>query len=196
MKILALADHESPYYWDYFEKEKLEDIDLILSCGDLNPLYLSFLATFFQGPILYVHGNHDGIYRTTPPEGCICIEDSIFKYQGVRILGLGGSMRYKPGPFQYTQNAMDLRILKLQFPILRQGGFDILLTHAPAYGITDTSDLPHQGFKGFVRLMDKYAPSYMVHGHVHLNYGYNIKRIVQYRRTQIVNAYEKYIFEI
>ena len=35
MKILVLADVESKYLWDYFEKEKLEGIDLILSAGDL-----------------------------------------------------------------------------------------------------------------------------------------------------------------
>ena len=43
MKILAIADEESAYYWDYFEKSKLEGIDLIISCGDLDPYYLSFL---------------------------------------------------------------------------------------------------------------------------------------------------------
>lgn len=44
MKILVLADVESKYLWDYFEKEKLEGIDLILSAGDLKPQYLSFLS--------------------------------------------------------------------------------------------------------------------------------------------------------
>lgn len=41
MKILVLADMESPYLWDFFEKSRLEGIDLILSCGDLSPHYLS-----------------------------------------------------------------------------------------------------------------------------------------------------------
>lgn len=45
MKILILADVESKYLWDYFDKSKLEGVDLILSCGDLNPQYLSFLAS-------------------------------------------------------------------------------------------------------------------------------------------------------
>ena len=30
MRILVLADVESKYLWDYFEKEKLDGIDLIL----------------------------------------------------------------------------------------------------------------------------------------------------------------------
>ena len=37
MKILLLADEESKYLWDYFDKSKVEGIDLIISCGDLSP---------------------------------------------------------------------------------------------------------------------------------------------------------------
>lgn len=110
MKIMAIADHESELLWDYFDKSYLEGIDLILSCGDLKPQYLSFLATFTQAPVLYVHGNHDDRYEETPPDGCICIEDTIYVHEGVRILGLGGSMRYKPGAHQYTQSQMRRRV--------------------------------------------------------------------------------------
>lgn len=196
MRILAISDQESPYLWDYFEKEKLDGIDLILSCGDLKPQYLSFLATFFHGEVLYVHGNHDDRYEVTPPEGCICIEDQIYEYMGVRILGLGGSMRYKPGPHQYSQKEMNRRIRKLWLSLHRHKGFDILLTHAPAYEITDQSDLPHRGFKGFVKLMEQYSPHYMVHGHVHLSYGHGMKRLTKYQDTIIINAFERFIFEI
>ena len=95
MRILAIADEESKYLWDFFEKEKLAGIDLILSSGDLNPNYLSFLATFTTAPVLYVHGNHDDKYERTPPEGCICIENQIYVHEGIRILGLGGSIDRK-----------------------------------------------------------------------------------------------------
>ena len=99
MKILAIADVESKYLWDYFEKSKLEGIDLIISCGDLDPRYLSFLATFTSAPVLYVHGNHDDKYERIPPEGCICIDDKIYVHEGIRILGLGGCLPYKPGKY-------------------------------------------------------------------------------------------------
>lgn len=196
MKILVLADTESLYLWDFFEKSKLEGIDLILSCGDLHPHYLSFLATFFQGPVLYVHGNHDDCYEKTPPEGCICIDGRIYEYEGVRILGLGGSMRYKDGPHQYTQEEMNRRIRRLFFRLWRKKGFDILLTHSPAYHINDGEDLPHTGFKGFRYLLEKYTPRYFVHGHMHLSYGRGIKRECVYQNTTIINAYERYIIEL
>ncbi len=197
MKILAIADEESQYLWDYFEKSKLEGIDLIISCGDLNPLYLSFLATFTSAPVIYVHGNHDDKYKKVEPEGCICIDDDIFEYKGVRILGLGGSMRYKPGEHQYTEREMRkrLRSFKMRWKLVRKGGFDILVTHAPAYGINDGDDLPHMGFKTFKTLMDKYTPKYFLHGHVHMKYGRKHIRCDQYKDTKIINAFERYVFE-
>lgn len=196
MKIMAIADHESELLWDYFDKSYLEGIDLILSCGDLKPQYLSFLATFTQAPVLYVHGNHDDRYEETPPDGCICIEDTIYVHEGVRILGLGGSMRYKPGTHQYTQSQMRRRVWKLWWKLKYRKGFDILLAHSPAYQFNDGEDLPHRGFEVFRTLLDKYKPAYFVHGHVHLNYGRKFPRLCTYNETQVVNAYEKYIFEL
>jgi Icc-related predicted phosphoesterase len=195
MRILAIADEESKYLWDYFEKKKFEGIDLIISCGDLDPRYLSFLVTLTSIPVLYVHGNHDGIYKKTPPEGCICIEDKIYVHNGVRILGLGGSMRYNSGNYQYTEWEMKHRVAKLWFQIFRRRGFDILVTHAPAYQLNDGRDLPHQGFQVFRTLMEKFRPKYFLHGHVHLTYGRNHKRYDKYEDTHVINAFERCVFE-
>ncbi len=198
MKILVLADEESKYLWDYFDKSKVEDIDLIISCGDLSPQYLSFLATFSKAPVLYVHGNHDVCYKDTPPEGCICIDGAIYVYKGIRIMGLGGSMEYKFGgsPHQYSERAMYFRILKMKLKLLRHKGFDILITHSPAYQINDSDDLAHTGFKCFRKLLEKYKPKYFVHGHVHINYGRDFVRESEYMDTTIINAFERYIIEI
>ena len=67
MKILAIADEESKYLWDFFEKSKLDGIDLIISCGDLDPRYLSFLVTLSTVPVLYVHGNMKKFRRRDAP---------------------------------------------------------------------------------------------------------------------------------
>ncbi len=196
MKILAIADVESKYLWDYFEKSKLEGIDLIISCGDLNPKYLSFLATFTTAPVLYVHGNHDVKYEKNPPEGCICIEDKIYVHKGVRIMGLGGSMEYIQGrPHQYTEAKMVYRVFKMIPKLLWRRGFDILVTHAPAFEINDGDDLPHRGFQIFRTLMERAKPKYFLHGHVHMNYGRKHVRFDKYKDTQIINSYERCIFE-
>ena len=196
LRILAIADVESKDYWDFFEKSKLEGIDLIISCGDLAPQYLSFLATYAKVPVLYVHGNHDGCYEETPPDGCECIDDRLYVYRGVRILGLGGSMCYNFSPCQYTESQMKRRVRKLLFTIHRKKGFDILVTHSPALGINDGEDLPHRGFAALTELLIRYKPKLFLHGHVHLNYGRNLKREDTYMETRVINAYERYVFDI
>ncbi|MCI8941203.1 MAG: metallophosphoesterase [Dorea sp.] len=195
MKILAIADEESKALWDYFDRSKFEGIDLIISCGDLDAEYLSFLTTLTSIPVLYVHGNHDVKYDRKPPEGCICIDDRIYVHKGVRIMGLGGSMEYYGGKHQYTEAQMRLRVGRLWFQIMRRGGFDILVTHAPACGLNDGKDLPHRGFHTFLTLMERYRPKYFLHGHVHRNYSRDFKRYDQYLDTKVINAYERCVFE-
>lgn len=196
MKILVISDEESKGYWDFFHKEDFADIDLIISCGDLKAEYLSFLTTMTSIPVLYVHGNHDDKYEKNPPEGCICIEDTIYVHEGVRILGLGGSYRYKEGKNQYTDNQMRLRVRRLGWKLLFRRGFDILVTHAPAYGVNDGNDRSHRGFLAFLDLIRKYEPKYFVHGHVHMNYGREFPREYQIDNTKVVNAYNHYVIEI
>ena len=196
MKILLLADVPAKALWDYYDESRLRGVDLILSAGDLPASYLPFLVTLGPCPVFYVHGNHDTLYQRQPPEGCVCVDGKICVHEGIRILGLGGSMRYVPGAaHQYTEKEMRRRIRSLKFSLWRNGGFDILLTHSPAYGHGDGADPPHRGFQVFNELMDRYEPGYMVHGHVHMNYGRDIPRVSLYNRTTVINAYERYLLE-
>lgn len=195
LKILLISDEPVKALWDYFDRTRLEGIDLIISCGDLPPQYLSFLATFFSGPVLYVHGNHDECYIDTPPEGCISIEDKVYVYQGVRIAGLGGSMRYHFGTFQYNEREMRKRVRKLSFKIFWHKGLDIFVAHAPAFGVNDGEDLPHMGFKCFHKLFERYHPKYFFHGHMHFSYNHAQKRVSTYKDVTVVNACEQYVLE-
>ena len=96
MRILAIADEPSKRLWGDLCREALSGVDLILSAGDLPAKYLSFLTCFTDAPIVYVRGNHDDRYEKEPPEGCLCADGKIIQVSGVRILGLGGSIRYRP----------------------------------------------------------------------------------------------------
>lgn len=195
MKILAVADKESRYLWDYYEKGKLQGIELIVSCGDLDPNYLSFLATLSDVPVLYVRGNHDSRYAQKPPEGCICVENRVYVHKGIRIMGLGGSMRYNTGENQYTEKEMAARVRKMRLPLMRSRGVDILLTHSPAFGLNDGKDLPHRGFQVFHCLLERYQPRFFIHGHAHLNYDRSYRRHFLHGQTQVINAYERYLFD-
>lgn len=196
MKLLLLSDQESPYLWDYYQPGRLAPYDLILSCGDLKASYLSFLVTMGNSPLLYVHGNHDIAYQQHPPEGCDCIDDRIYVFKGLRILGLGGCARYSGGKYQYSEKEMRRRIRKLWWKLKRAGGVDIILTHAPPAGYGDSDDYAHRGFTCFLELIDRYNPMYLIHGHVHMNYSTDFVRELEYDGTKIINAFERYELNI
>lgn len=195
MRILAVSDEEAEALWDYYQPGRLAEYDLIISCGDLNHNYLEFLVTMARCPVMYVHGNHDTSYLRNPPEGCDCIDDRIVVYNGLRILGLGGCRRYHPGPFQYTEKEMRRRIRRLRFALWRTGGVDIVVTHAPPYGVGDALDRAHWGFRALLDLLDKYKPQYLLHGHVHMRYGSG-DREKRYADTQVINISERYVLDV
>lgn len=194
MRILAVSDVESKYLYDYYTPGKLDNIDIIIACGDLHAEYLEFLVTLANCPLLYIHGNHDD-HNTREPEGCICIDDEFFEYKGVRFVGLGGSFRYKDGKYMYTERQMKYRILRLRAAIFRHHGFDVLVTHAPARHLNDFDNITHRGFECFNRLLDKYHPKLFLHGHVHRNYGANIPQKAEHGDTLIINATDHCFFD-
>lgn len=192
MKILTVADEECLSLWDHYTPGMLRKYDLILSGGDLKAEYLRFLVTMARCPLMYVHGNHDGSYDEDPPEGCDCIDGKLVVYKGVRILGLGGSAAYSGGKHQYSERQMAKRIRKLKGAIRAVGGVDIVLTHAAPRGAGDWDDYSHRGFASLLQLIDTYRPRYLLHGHVHLNYGPDIRRECQYGDTKVINCCKKY----
>jgi predicted phosphodiesterase len=196
VKILAISDEEIPALWEQYAPGRLKDYDLIISCGDLKADYLSFLVTMARCPVLYVHGNHDGCYSENPPEGCDCIDDQIVVYRGLRILGLGGCRWYHKGPYQFTEAQMRRRIRRLRFALWKTGGVDIVVTHAPPWGIGDDEDPAHHGFQALIELLDKYHPKYLIHGHVHLRYGQSCIREHEYNGSHIINVCPRHTLEV
>lgn len=91
---------------------------------------------------------------------------------------------------------MARRIRRLRYRLWRAGGVDIVLAHSPMLGYGDGEDYAHQGFESLLALVDKYQPKYLIHGHVHVNYGFHIPRVLQRGETIIINAYERYVLDL
>jgi hypothetical protein len=177
--------------------ETLQELrpDLLISCGDLPFDYLEYLLTLANVPLLYVPGNHDpdvsarprgpaftGVVplrfadsNAEPPgvAGGVSIDGRVAEAAGLRVAGLGGSVRYREGPNQYTQRQMRRRALRLELLCRLRGPLarlrvDLLVTHAPPLGVGDVGDDPaHVGFAAFHRLVRTLAPRMLLHGHIH-----------------------------
>ena len=122
------------------------------------------------------------------------------EHKGLLIAGLEGSMRYKPGPYQYTQNEMMYKVARLGPKmflqrIMKGRWVDILITHAAPFEIHDGKDHCHTGFRPFLGFMRRYKPQYLIHGHSHV-YDRRQPRTTQYGETIVANAHPYRIIEI
>lgn len=196
MKILTISDRVEPLLYDHFDAANFPGINLILSCGDLPPEYLSFLVSKFNVPLFYVRGNHDIRYESSPPDGCENLDGRLTRFQGINILGLEGSRWYNGGPIQYTEGQMRQKIRMLQLKIWWGRGIDIVITHAPPRHIHDAEDPCHRGFKSFQTLIDRHRPGYLIHGHIHTRFTRPQQRITQVNQTRVLNTFGYHLIEV
>lgn len=208
MKILALSDSVDERVYSENIHQSYGDVDLVIGCGDLPIYYLEFVADALNKPVLYVPGNHDTEAELSSdgerrkfPRGCDPIDNRIASHGDLILLGLGGSMRYRPAATQqYSETQMRLRIARLLprllFTRVRHGRFvDVVVAHSPPYGIGGTRDPAHTGFKAFLTLMTWLRPRYFLHGHVD-SWLAGDGRETQFRETRIINVNPVFRFEI
>ncbi|SDO58124.1 metallophosphoesterase family protein [Desulforhopalus singaporensis] len=197
MKILTVADTECGELLDPVKGgPPLAGIDLILGCGDLAPEYLTTLRNRFEVPLYYVLGNHDLRHHHSPPQYCTPIHRRIVNFNNLGIIGFSGSRWYNGSANQYTEKQMAGYIGKMRFGIWKNRGIDIVIAHAPPRFINDAEDPCHRGFRSYRRLIDKYRPSYFLHGHIHTLFDDDNQRITTINNTSVINCYGFYVLEI
>jgi len=196
IKILSVSDAVEPMLKQPSDSGLFADIDIIISCGDLPPEYLSALAHFVNAPLYYVCGNHDIRYKSKPPQGALNLHGRLLAFEGLNILGLEGSHWYNGGPYQYTEDQMRSMIRRLRPKLWWQKGVDVVVTHAPPRHVHDAEDPCHRGFECFHRLITKYQPKYFIHGHIHQAFDDPSERITVVGKTKVVNTYGYCILEI
>lgn len=176
VRILAVADEVAPQVDDVGVRSMRPD--LVLAAGDLPWDYLEFLASCLDVPVVFVPGNHDPEIEARTawggrpldgarPHGAVNADLRVVEAAGVRIAGLGGSVRYNRGPHQYTQQQYRGRARRLVRLARRSGPVDVLLTHAPPRGLGDEPDECHVGIDAAHDALTDLAPRWHVHGHIH-----------------------------
>jgi calcineurin-like phosphoesterase family protein len=188
VRVLAVSDEIDEALWH--DTSAVASAELILACGDLPFDYLAHLIDALDIPLVFVPGNHDpdvsgyqmsraglsmraGMPTEPPwPQGAISVDGRIVEVAGVTVAGLGGCLRYRDGPNQYTERQFSHRARRLaarqRWRTARgRSRIDVLLTHAPPSGVGDGADRAHRGFHALHRLVAQTAPSLLLHGHVH-----------------------------
>ncbi len=201
MKILAISDIELGFIYNPQIAERFNDIDMVISCGDLPYYYLEFIISTLNVPLYFVRGNHSsqveasssGSDRTSPWGAIDLNKKVICDDTSVLLAGIEGSLRYNFGPHQYTQEQMWRKVLllvpSLFYNKIRYGRYlDVFVTHAPPYKIHDMDDLPHRGIKAFRWLVQVFQPTLHLHGHIHI-YRHSAVYSTQINQSTVINAY-------
>jgi hypothetical protein len=168
IRILAISDILEPTLTDRRNREAIRPVDLILGCGDLDHDDLAFVADAFDGPLVYVEGNHDSgagwerSKETCPPP---MPPTFVIRRAGLRIGGAGW-----PGATRRVSDRSELRAWRqsvtLATRLLAHSEPVILMSHVPPLGAGDVpSDPYHRGFKGYAWLLGMARPQLWLHGH-------------------------------
>lgn len=196
MRILTVSDIVVPSLYPLSDREAYGAVDLVVACGDLPPEYLGYLAHAFNVPLFFVKGNHDIRFEKQPPGGCVDLNGRLVAFNGLRFMGLEGSMWYNGGPLQYTDKQMKAHVRRLRPVLWWHKGVDVVVTHAPPQGIHDGQDLCHQGFACFLWLIRKYRPRFFLHGHMHMQFRDDAERTTLFGSSRVINTYGHYILDI
>lgn len=199
MKVLSLSDVILDIIYSPNIAARFADIDLVIGCGDLPYYYLEYVVNALNVPLFFVRGNHANIveYSETGPRsaplGGVDLHRRVVYQEGLLLAGVEGCLRYRRGPFQYTQSEMWGHVLglvpMLLFNRLIHGRYlDVFVTHAPPWGIHDQSDLPHQGITAFRWLLKVFKPTYHFHGHIHI-YRPDTDKETLFKQTRVINSF-------
>lgn len=190
MKILIVSDKESEILLKYYKENGLNEVDVILSAGDLSYSYLQTIQRNIKKPLFFVRGNHD-VFKPKKFDS-ECIEWRCFEYNGIRIAGIGCTSRNN---HVLSEKQMSKKLDKLYKKIKKLSGADIVVSHYPIYVTGDDVDESHRGYRALKEFAEKVCPKYFVYGHNHLSYGRK-DRITYLNDTVLINAYEKHVLEI
>ena len=199
MRVLSLSDQVLEFIYSPAAAERFTDVDFVLGCGDIPYYYLEYLIDILEKPVFFVRGNHAAKVELShgagrrAPWGAVDLHQRVVNFQGLLMAGFEGCLRYRPGPFMYTQSEMWFMVLsivpRLLVNIAVHGrALDILATHAPPWGVQDQPDAAHRGFKAFRWLLQVFRPRYHFHGHIHV-YSKEVPALTRFKDTLVVNTY-------
>ena len=199
MNILVVSDMVDPRLDSLEVARRFSSASLLLSCGDLPYAYLEYIVSMLNCPMFFVRGNHDPrtagppAYQLLAPQGGQDLHRRVVNHNGLLLAGVEGSLRYREGDFQYTQEEMWLHVYGLLPYLLynkaRYGRYlDIFISHAPPQGIHDLPDPAHQGLWAFRWLVERFQPALFFHGHVH-KYQHSAPCETTLGRCRVINVY-------
>lgn len=158
---------------------KNNNYDICLLLGDHSSEDVKIVLKYVKREKIYaLLGNHDNDYITQFDLNNL--NGNVIEINGIKLLGIQGSYRYKPGDFPSFSQEESLEFLEGMPKI------DILVCHDSPFELSQRNDVAHQGLFGITYYLYKNKVPYCIHGHLHTKYS------KQMSNGTVVNCYYMY----
>lgn len=164
ISLLIIADtHGTLNEEHFYEYLKNKDYDICILVGDHTSRDIEIILNYIDKDKLYgLKGNHDFEYLKNYN---ICdINGKIIEINGVKILGMEGSFKYKPVDFPSFTQEESITFFENKEKV------DILVSHDKTFDYTKIKDPAHQGLIGITNYIFKNNIPIHIHGHIHEPY--------------------------
>jgi len=162
IRIIVLTDTHNTLNEEEFKDFVMEhsDYEVCLLLGDFGYQDLLIILKYVDKEKIYaLLGNHDHDYITE--HGLKNLNGNIIEINGVTLLGIEGSFKYKPANFPSFSQKESILFLNDKEPV------DILVSHDTKFNSDAEGDPAHQGLFGITYYLYKNRVPYHIHGHIH-----------------------------
>lgn len=140
-----------------------QQFDICLLLGDHSIGDIEIILNYIDKSKIYaLLGNHDNNY--IGKFGLNNLNGKVIEVNGVKILGIQGSYKYKPDDFPSFSQKDSIEFLS------NKEKADILVSHDAPYGLSQRNDVAHQGLYGILYYLFRNKVPYCIHGHLHTPY--------------------------
>ena len=165
IKILIITDTHNTLKEDEFKTFVLNhnNYDICLLLGDFGYNDLPIILKYVDKNRIYsLLGNHD--YDYIKEYNLNNLNGNIINVNGIKLLGIQGSFKYKPVDFPSFSQKGSIDFLK------DKDAVDILVSHDTKFNSNSERDPAHQGLFGITYFLFKNKVPYHIHGHIHNPY--------------------------
>lgn len=196
-RLLAVSDEADRTLWHHLDRTALEPLDLLVSCGDLPPDYLSYLEGSLRVPFVYVKGNHD-LNEAWRQQAARLLPGRRGRTELVDAAGLTVALLGWPGSTKARTSGLAMSAWGDAFGLwlasLRHRRPAIVVSHVAPHDAGDTPDVYHRGFRAYRWLAERLRPILWLHGHT--TPASAPQRVTRVGPTTCVNVTGAYVIEL
>ena len=165
IKMIVISDTHNCIKADEFSNfiKSHNDFDICLLLGDHNSRDIEIILKYVDKNKIYgLLGNHDFDYLSY--YNINNLNGRVIDINGVKLLGIQGSFKYKPSDFPSFTQQESIEFLN------NKESVDILISHDNRFDSSMIGNPAHQGLFGITYYVFKNKVPYHIHGHIHNPY--------------------------